>query len=306
VLQSALAHSDLFDHDPSELSIWLDSLPRTIRSPNAKGLDDDELVDERETMIAILDKCIRECIKAPWTFVEACLSVYTGSTGQLAEDQMDSTEEPLEGYSPATAAGPLLMTLLEMFEGLWNGEPNLPSSATLAVATYLRRVIFGLSLKQPNAQYARRIVSRLHRVLSSPSSPHHSISIVNGVKREIDILENALSASEHATKASNADEKQEVIEFLEQVESLEIGLSSLQTVLKKTHVIVDSENASTTAYDLVDWIRLSGRSISASELLRMIELVQAWYPPALRELILQVDPSQTACVPTLYNTGHLH
>jgi nucleolar pre-ribosomal-associated protein 1 len=235
VLQSALAHSDLFDHDPSELNIWLDSLPRTIRSPTAKGPDDDELVDERETMIAILDKCIRECIKAPWTFVEASLSVYTGSTGGLAEDQMDYTEEPLEGYSPATAASPLLMTLLEMFESLWKGEPNLPSSATLAVATYIRGVIFGLSLKQPNTQYARRIVSRLHRILSSACSPHHSPSMVNGIKREIDLLGNALSASEHATEASNAEDKREVLEFLERVESLEIGLSFLQTVLNKTY-----------------------------------------------------------------------
>jgi nucleolar pre-ribosomal-associated protein 1 len=175
-------------------------------------------------MIAILDKCIRECIKAPWTFVEACLSVYTGSTSEPVED---STEEPLEGYSPATAASPLLMTLLEMFEGLWKGLPNLASSTTLAVATYLRRVIFGLSLKQPNAQYARRIVSRLYRVLSSAGSPHHSISMVNGIKREIDLLENALSASEHATEASNAEDKREVLDFLERLESLQIGSSSL-------------------------------------------------------------------------------
>lgn len=65
--------------------------------------------------------------------------------------------------------------------------------------------------------------------------------------------------------------------------------------------MLDSNNAVTTAYDLIDWIRLSAKQISSQELVRMIDLVQRWCPSALRALILQMDPSHISCTPILYS-----
>lgn len=164
-------------------------------------------------------------MKALWKYTEASLSVYSGMVGRDSEDQIESAEEELEGYSPTTAASPLLMTLLEMFEGLLKGEPKLPSSAALAVATYLRQLVLGISLKQPNAHYARRISSRLRYAVENIMSPDHSLSMINGIKREFGILENALSLTEQASKVPMAGDDQEVQIFLNQLEGLDIGWS---------------------------------------------------------------------------------
>jgi nucleolar pre-ribosomal-associated protein 1 len=219
LIQSVLSPSILFEHDPPELFLWLEALPRGIRAPDANGPNDEELVDERETMVAVLDKCIRDCIKSPWKYVERTMGIYTG--GEAIED------EGLEGYSPSSAASPLLMTLLEFLEGILKGEPTLPPSAALAISTYLRRLLLGISLKQPNIQYVLRVASILDLMLVNDSEESmvqkYSTEMTQSIRREFGMLRRALLRMGIPADIAMLGDEDAVIVFLNQVEILPVG-----------------------------------------------------------------------------------
>lgn len=224
MIKNVLGPSILFEHDPPELLLWLEALPRGIRAHDAKGPNGEELVDERETMIAILDKCIRECIKSPWKYVERTLEIYTAPlTSEEATEEMTSGN--FEGYGPSSAASPLLMTLLEFFEGILKGEPALPPAAALSVATYLRRLLLGITLKQPNMYYVLRITSRLDLLLSIDNSETqaHSLEIIQSIHREFTILRGTLLRIEVPADVALLDDEEPVLAFLNRVENLVVG-----------------------------------------------------------------------------------
>jgi nucleolar pre-ribosomal-associated protein 1 len=215
--------SALFEHDPQELQIWLDALPRSSRSPHARGPENEELVDEKDTVVAILDKAVRECIKTPWQYLEATLLVYTGFDVDGNEHGIEK-KRALEGYSSSSAASPLLMALLELFAMILRGELKVPSSSALYVATYLRQVIFGISLKQSDSSYALRIVSNLESARAAASHESHTQSILKAIDREIRLLRGAISAMDSVPTTVNMDlEEATVSLFLQQVEALKPG-----------------------------------------------------------------------------------
>jgi hypothetical protein len=67
----------------------------------------------------------------------------------------------------------------------------------------------------------------------------------------------------------------------------------------------EEEKKSSTSYDLIDWIRLSGRRITSTSALRIIKVVEKWYPPAISDLILQIDSTQTPIASVLNEGGYL-
>jgi len=281
--------------------------PSGDKSTGGQRSNDEELVDERETMIAVLDKCIRDCIKSPWKYVERTVGIYSeGGTGE----EMDG--EGLEGYSPSSAASPLLMTLLEFFEGTVEGELVLPPSAALAISTYLRRLLLGISLKQPSIQYVLRVTSILDRFLVHDSdgsgAPTHSTEMIQSIRREIAMLRGALVRMETPADVAMLDDEDAVIIFLNQVENLAVGECALPHLLIHVHELTsctDEEKSSSTAYDLIDWIRLGGRRITSTSALRIIKVVEKWYPPAISDLILQIDPNETPIASVLHEYGYL-
>ncbi len=48
------------------------------------------------------------------------------------------------------------------------------------------------------------------------------------------------------------------------------------------------------AYELVDWLRLIGPALHASELRRLIAAVERYHKPALKELFQYLDPQSVA------------
>lgn len=41
----------------------------------------------------------------------------------------------------------------------------------------------------------------------------------------------------------------------------------------------------------MDWVRLNGRPLSTHAITRAVALIRQWHAPALRELVLEMDPS---------------
>jgi len=226
LIQSVLSQSVLFEHDPLELPLWLEALPRRIRAPDAKGPNDEELVNERETMIAVLDKCMRYCVKSPWKYMERAVDLYMEASTDSATDG-----EGPEGYNPSSSASPLLMTMLEFFEGVLRGEPALPPSAALSIATYLRRLLLGISLKQSNSHYALRAVSILQHMVAGNNTAatgesKYSMKMMKGIRREVSMLRDTLLRM-GAPQDTVAMDDEGVIIFLNRVENLVVGQSAL-------------------------------------------------------------------------------
>ncbi|CCA67773.1 hypothetical protein PIIN_01597 [Serendipita indica DSM 11827] len=279
LLRSVLAPSPLFEHDPQELNVWLEALPRGARRVNAKDPDGAALADERDTMSLVLDQCIRTCIKSPWRYIEAAQSYYLLAY-PAANSSDENHKEALEGYTHFHAASPLLVALLDTFGSILSGSTDSPTSAALAIVTYLRQVILGVSIKQPDEQYAARVANRLERAVSESDKSSHSATLLEGISREIRILRSTLPLSKRPPIGVTVHEGPEVADFLDAVESLHI----------------DPEKGALMAYELVDWVRLSDQNLSPNSIQRAVSLIRDWHPPAMRELLLQLDPSVTPSV----------
>jgi nucleolar pre-ribosomal-associated protein 1 len=193
-------------------------LPRGSRAPDARGPDGEELVDEKQSVLAILDKCVRDCASSPWRYVEAALAVYSD---RVTEMNIDT--EAWEEYGPSTAASPLLMNIIEVFKALLAGSISSPPSALLALSTYIRRLVFSISLKQPNIQYALRLASDLDQTLSSIDQTKHSQTILEAIAREIRLLQGSLIRMKEPVTFLNQEDREEVMEFLVAVDHMHVG-----------------------------------------------------------------------------------
>lgn len=147
VIQHLLGPSILFEHDPQELDIWLNALPCSLRSPDAKSPDGSTLLDEKSSVLSVIDEALKRCLKSPYKYVEMVM--------EFAPSFPITT---VTSYGPPLLPSPLLVAVLEVMNDCATGAVQAPPSALLALATYIRRVIFGLHLKQPNTEYSRRVL----------------------------------------------------------------------------------------------------------------------------------------------------
>src|SRR5258708_19334227 len=76
LIKGVLSRSPLFEHDPDEVELWLDSLPRLSRSPTAKSPEDVPLTDERISVLTFLDHCIRQCMLTPYLYLDKSLAIF--------------------------------------------------------------------------------------------------------------------------------------------------------------------------------------------------------------------------------------
>lgn len=154
LLQSSLAKSVLFQHDPDEFGLWLDSLC-------ANSNDD---VGPKSGVIIFLDECIQRCYKTPYKFIEDLQqlgkshptstrsgdqdvdmeSTATGTTSTLESDYLDDSTLLTH---PETYPSPLLVAVLSQL-------PHRVSKARveeghfveeiLSVVSFVRNVIWRL------------------------------------------------------------------------------------------------------------------------------------------------------------------
>lgn len=73
----------------------------------------------------------------------------------------------------------------------------------------------------------------------------------------------------------------------------------------KLRSFADEDKRASTAYDLIDWVRLGGHRMTVTSALRVIKVVEKWYPPAVLDVILQIDPTQTPIASLLLEHGYL-
>lgn len=124
----------LFQHDPLELKLWLEALPRSVRAKGAKSLEGTALTDEGEGVVDFLDDCLQRCAKATHRYIEEM-------------DSLATPEDSGSNESGIVNASPLLMTVLEQLTAKLRAK-LLNASDQLAVVTYIRVLVSSLIGKQ--------------------------------------------------------------------------------------------------------------------------------------------------------------
>ena len=295
VIQNLLGSSILFEHDPQELEVWLNALPRSLRFPDAKSPDGAALLDEKSSVLSVVDEALKRCLKSPYKYVETVM-----------EFAHNSSPIPTgTSYGPPLLPSPLLIAVIEVMNDCATGVVQAPPSALLALATYIRRVIFGLHLKQPNTQYSRRILEYIIslRVPNQGTLTSHP-AISAGILREWHMLTDIFDALDQSCPPMN-ESNPAVESFTHHLEQMAIG-ELRHPRLPDGSIIVHAEEAKVKyiAYQLIDWIRLVNQPIGHEHIVRLARLLKSWHPPALPEFFLQVGPRSARLASLVSHLDH--
>lgn len=268
IIQKYLSTSLLFQHDPDEVRVWLSVLPLTKRAPDAHASDGTPLPDEGEVMIGLLDECIQRCLKTPYRYLEEL-----DSLRETAGEQGRNIDNDAQG-----AHSPLLATLLEQLTAKMNGQHLAPGEA-LAVATYVRKLVLTLATKHANLSVLRAFAERAALVLRrAPTLFLNHPVVTEAIVREADSMVNTFDLLKKGPKETPMDEgsRADVDQFLDSAAS--------------TPKATTKDLQKAAASELVDWLRLYVRSLSADQLAKLFELVKSYHPSAAQELIWHVNP----------------
>ncbi|KAE8538308.1 hypothetical protein D1P53_005650 [Cryptococcus gattii VGV] len=141
LLSHLLLPTLLFEHDPQELPIWLDAMPKRIREAGPM------LFAQQIQLLAFLDDCFRRCLKTPYRYIEDTLALSSYSTPDL---QSNSKE----------MVSPIMVTILEQLSAKVMGQ-LISTEAACIIVNYLRRVILGLVGKQRELNWLLAVLNRL-------------------------------------------------------------------------------------------------------------------------------------------------
>ncbi|KAH9936862.1 ribosome 60S biogenesis N-terminal-domain-containing protein [Epithele typhae] len=264
LLRHILAPGVLFQHDPDEIALWLECLPRTRRAPGAQSPDGVPLTDEGDAVIAFLDDCVQRCVKTPYKYVE---------------DLQQAAGAGSIGLRPDAAPSPLLATVVEQL-GAKLGVQRLAPADALALFAFARKLLVALASKCADLGVVRAYASRMAGLVEGKGVFAEHPSIQKAVEREAELAGAWPERICCAEESEAAPVSPAVQEFLVRVAELPQ---------------LDSEDGrKIAAYELVDWLRLVNPKLHPSELARLALAVEKLHPPALQELFQYVDPRQVS------------
>ncbi|KII96154.1 hypothetical protein PLICRDRAFT_151289 [Plicaturopsis crispa FD-325 SS-3] len=269
LLRHVLSESILFQDDPDEVQIWLDSILTIPRVPGTESPDGAPLTDEGDSVVVFLDDCVQRCIKTPYRYLEDIQSLARTD----ASDTDSNTVRERRNVYPS----PLLMTVVEQLNAKAASKLLTPSDV-LALASFVRRLVFRLSTKQDGLQFvdavAKKIDSSLHVDKLFPEHP----TVTNAIRREVFILYACLQYPPKSAPSRPSHSDSAVDDFLAAVEQMPIPDEA--AARKKC------------AFELVDWLRLLEYPLRPQDLTRLTALIARFYEPALSAVIENLDPAQ--------------
>ncbi|WVR03656.1 hypothetical protein IAU60_000651 [Kwoniella sp. DSM 27419] len=145
LLQHLLLPTLLFEHDPSELSIWLDALPRASNTVSGPML-----LAQQIHLLSFLDDCFRRVSKTPYRYIEDSFA--------LVPDFFEYTR-------PTEMISPVIMAIIEQINAKIMGQ-LISTEAAGVVLVYMRRVILALVGKQKEMTFLSAVVGKFEEMLS--------------------------------------------------------------------------------------------------------------------------------------------
>ena len=303
-----LSTSLLFEHDPGEVDIWIDSLPK-LRGHSSASVGEaattSPLVGAPEACLAFFDECVLRCLKTPYRYIEENLAI-------------------LPTYSPSELPSPIFITLLEQLAARTRTN-LLPPSTTLEICTYIRRLLLGFLGKQPDVRYMQEMTRKLEVILESskPGSAEESVNIWAACRTQVALLNQTILVFSSPLQVTPVATAPAVRSFLAQVEGrsirtlvpLRLLLHLLTRVLTPANAVAQAKEE---AFELVDWLQLNALPIQLDDLIRFANLINQRYPPALEGFFWHLHPEwgylweiqsrspfENWCLPSMLSLGPL-
>ncbi|KAH9853304.1 ribosome 60S biogenesis N-terminal-domain-containing protein [Lenzites betulinus] len=273
LLRHILSAGVLFQHDADEIALWLDALPLTRRAAGAKAPDGGPLTDEGDGVITFLDDCVQRCVKTPYKYVEELQLMH--SVARLARETEGNATTSSIGERPEAFPSPLLATVLEQLGAKLKGKLVSPSDA-LALFAFVRKLTLRIASKSVDLDLATAIMEKLTDYAEDEQLFSQHASIRNAIQREVSLFKNQMAQLQDCQEPMDQDSMPAVTQFLTQVESLDAPSSEAER--------------QTSAYELVDWVRLIDPQLSSSDLARLVQVIGNIWAPALKELVQYLDP----------------
>ena len=291
ILTQTLRDTLLFQHDPEEFSLWLESIPRTLRSQESESPDGTHLLDEGDCVVLFLDSCMQRFSKTPHRYIEEFEKLVDSSKCVPEDVCQISCLQNLD-------ASPVIVTLLEQLGARMQGKLIVPSE-TLALITFTRKLVVSLLGKQTSIKSCKILTEGLIAVFNRDIKMLESHpDILIALKRECEILEACIvKFTPHMdtdTVPSVIKDSEAVEDFINQLENLSYGTFTfifILFVVAFLHVFLDNEHAKMLgAYELVDWIRLVGEPVSVNNLFRIATVILHLHAPALSCFLQHIPP----------------
>ncbi|KAF8994562.1 ribosome 60S biogenesis N-terminal-domain-containing protein [Cyathus striatus] len=251
-----LSTSTLFSESSSEeAALWLASLPRTTRSADSESPDGAKLSDEPQAVITFLDDCVFRCLKVVYKYLE----------------ELDGLCKVEEGERSESHPSPLLMTVLEQLEAKVSRRLLTPSDA-LALATFVRKLVLRLCSLLSDLRLVRAFVEKIDSVFGKDQLWKEFPVASAAIRREVGMMRKYCGLDSWQDVASDTSDDVKV--FLSEVEKLPIA--------SKTKA----------SYELVDWVRLVDKPLTATEVGRLSAIFEKLNATALSELVQYTEPRQ--------------
>lgn len=211
LLQHALSENILFQHDADEVYLWLECLSPVLREIGALAPDGTPLSDEGVAIVTFLDDCALRCTKTPYKYLEELCSL-----GRLADVQSNPVAERSMIYP-----SPLIMTVVEQLSAKVAGNLLSPSDA-LAVASYIRKLLFSLAGKVQDLPFLFRITQQIGEIFPEGSFSQHPV-VSKSIRREISILKDSLLGITTPSFDGGSESSEDTEELLLQLENEPTG-----------------------------------------------------------------------------------
>lgn len=259
--------------------MWLDSLPTTCRGTGCEAPDGAALTDESDGVAAFLDDCAQRCIKTPYRYLEALQDLL-----------------PMEN-STVDVPSPLLMTVLEQFAAKLAGKLFTPSDA-LAIAGFVRRLVFKLAGKQRDLTFLRIISEKVDDAATPENLYSQYACITAAIRREVSIMHKCLSHLKGAHRRAEPNASSEVEDFLMKIEGEPLRVCSIYYVSFQwkltTIFLAESSTARVhNANKLIDWLRFAKFRLQPQDITRLVAVVERFHPPALKDLFENLHPADS-------------
>jgi nucleolar pre-ribosomal-associated protein 1 len=208
--------SILFQEDPDEFYIWLDSLPTTRRAQGTEAPDGAVLTDEGNSVIGFLDDCVQRCLKTAYRYLEDRDALARSALMSIADD----VEDVVLSHHPEVLGSPLLITVLDQL-GHKVLNKLLTSSDVLAITSFIRKLVFGLSSKQRSLDFLRAFTDKVDVIVHPGLFPQYS-SITVAIRHEMAILRSSLCHMHSAPVLPPSSTSTVVQQFLDCIEKVPI------------------------------------------------------------------------------------
>ncbi|KLO07343.1 hypothetical protein SCHPADRAFT_652933 [Schizopora paradoxa] len=282
LLEQTFASGPLFQHDPTELRLWLGSLPSSARAADAKAPDGAPLTSESESVVSFLEDCFHRCSKSAYRYLEDMTSFVSGLVEEGGRADGRNT------------ISPLIMTVMEQL-AVKAKNGTLSPSDLLALATYVRKLIVKLMGTQEDLVLVKGISKEISKVLHEPNLCDSHPILTAAIQREASILHTCVSQLQNVGDGDDL-----LVTNLEDIEAQQRFLSEIESM----SISEQESQRKITAYELVDWLRFGDKKLQADELKRLVKAVHIRFPAALADVFYQVPPKSEALWDLLSEKAH--